>query len=443
MKRTSIYTAVLALSLAMALAGGGLACRTFRERLDALEEQAVLQHQRNVCGLEDAFAAEYDTRSGAGYLSSGADSVCARVGQAYTRGQWLILGSSTAAFALLREGDVAYSALPESVAAADVQQAAAATDGILLRGETLLLGGVLNTPYSYPVAVVTAADASEAFAARNRLLYSWLAVQAIITLAALVAAYHYERLQELNARQSRFVADLTHELKTPLTSLIGYADLLRGGTLDAERRRTAAEALYHESARLESLSQQLLALNGLQADRVAEGEAHAGPVQPENGSVQVQCYGCSYTGNIQTVSFLMYTVNAYKVTESGEMYSIDDETSIELMYLPGNGAFLQVSVLDNRLPTAESTPEEQVQAFLTQLDTTLDGSWEQTTTEDGLEYKHTSGVLRVVRYAPDEVDFALCVTLDPDVYGGLDTLSNVVIGPDGTIYTPGGEYGTF
>ena len=58
MKRTSMYTAVLALSLAMALAGGGLACRTFRERLDALEEQAVLQHQRNVCGLEDAFAAD-------------------------------------------------------------------------------------------------------------------------------------------------------------------------------------------------------------------------------------------------------------------------------------------------------------------------------------------------------------------------------------------------
>ena len=150
MKRTSMYTAVLALSLAMALAGGGLACRTFRERLDALEEQAVLQHQRNICGLEDAFAAEYDTQRSAGYLRNGADSVCARVGQAYTRGQWLILGSSTAAFALMREGDVAYSALPESVAAADVQQAAAATDGILLRGETLLLGGVLNTPTPWP-----------------------------------------------------------------------------------------------------------------------------------------------------------------------------------------------------------------------------------------------------------------------------------------------------
>ncbi len=194
------------------------------------------------------FAAEYDARSGAGYLSSGADSVCARVGQAYTRGQWLILGSSTAAFALLREGDVAYSALPESVAAADVQQAAAATDGILLRGETLLLGGVLNTtPTPWP-------------SSRRRMrprrsprgtgfLYSWLAVQAIITLAALVAAYHYERLQELNARQSRFVADLTHELKTPLTSLIGYADLLRAAARwmrnDGARRRRPSTMSPH------------------------------------------------------------------------------------------------------------------------------------------------------------------------------------------------------
>ena len=76
-------------------------------------------------------------------------------------------------------------------------------------------------------------------------------------------------MQELNARQSRFVADLTHELKTPLTSMIGYADLLRSGMLDDPRRRTAADAIYHESTRLESLSQQLLALQGLQKNGIA------------------------------------------------------------------------------------------------------------------------------------------------------------------------------
>ena len=66
MKRTSMYTAVLALSLAMALAGGGLACRTFRERLDALEDRRFCSTSAmSVAG--GRLAAEYDTRSGAGY----------------------------------------------------------------------------------------------------------------------------------------------------------------------------------------------------------------------------------------------------------------------------------------------------------------------------------------------------------------------------------------
>ena len=41
MKRKSMYTAVLALSLALGLAGGGLACSTIRELQDALEEHAL------------------------------------------------------------------------------------------------------------------------------------------------------------------------------------------------------------------------------------------------------------------------------------------------------------------------------------------------------------------------------------------------------------------
>ena len=48
-------------------------------------------------------------------------------------------------------------------------------------------------------------------------------LQAVLTLAALLMVHHTTALQQLNDRQSRFVADLTHELKTPLTSLIGYA----------------------------------------------------------------------------------------------------------------------------------------------------------------------------------------------------------------------------
>ena len=249
------FLCVAALALAMALAGGGLACRTFRERLAALEEQAVLQHQRSICGVEDAVAE---------VQKDGLGMVLPRAGLNYTRSQQLILGTSTADFALVQDGAAAYTTLPQDVAEADMLAAAADTQGMLLRGRYLLLGSELASGTGSPAVLVTAVDAADAFTARNTLLYGWLAVQAAVTAAALAAAWHYEKLQALNDRQSRFVADLTHELKTPLTSMIGYADLLRSAPLDESRRRAAADAIYHESTRLESLSQQLLALQGLQ-----------------------------------------------------------------------------------------------------------------------------------------------------------------------------------
>lgn len=253
---------VAALALAMALAGGGLACRTFRDRLAALEEQAVLQHQRSICGVEDAVAE---------VQKDGLGMVLPRAGLNYTRSQQLILGTSTAAFALVQDGAAAYTTLPQDVAEADMLAAAADTQGMLLRGRYLLLGSELAIGTGSPAVLVTAVDAADAFTSRNTLLYGWLAVQAAVTAAALAAAWHYEKLQALNDRQSRFVADLTHELKTPLTSMIGYADLLRSAPLDESRRRAAADAIYHESTRLESLSQQLLALQGLQTDGVTLG----------------------------------------------------------------------------------------------------------------------------------------------------------------------------
>lgn len=258
----SIRLALVLFSLALTLTGSALACRTFRDQLDALETQAMLQHQRTVCGVESDFTAAYAAARAA--ASTDNFTTPARIGDSYTRAQQLILGASTPAFALLRDGTVEYSNTGLSGAA--LQQAAADTDTILLRDRQLLLASVLNT--SRNIILVSAVDAAEAYTARDQLLLSWLAVQALVTLAALAAGWHYGKVQELNARQSRFVDDLTHELKTPLTSMIGYADLLRSGMLDDARRRTAADAIYHESTRLESLSQQLLALQGLQKNGI-------------------------------------------------------------------------------------------------------------------------------------------------------------------------------
>jgi len=72
-----------------------------------------------------------------------------------------------------------------------------------------------------------------------------------------------EKVAELerNARQKEeFVANFTHELKTPLTSIIGYADMLRSKECDRETIFRAASYIFSEGKRLESLSFKLLEL---------------------------------------------------------------------------------------------------------------------------------------------------------------------------------------
>lgn len=57
-----------------------------------------------------------------------------------------------------------------------------------------------------------------------------------------------------------------HELKTPMTSIIGFADLLRQGNMDESTRIMASEYIFSEGKRLERLSFKLLELLLLKKD---------------------------------------------------------------------------------------------------------------------------------------------------------------------------------
>ena len=67
-------------------------------------------------------------------------------------------------------------------------------------------------------------------------------------------------LEESVERQESFMAAFAHELKTPMTSIIGYSDLLRSGGLSDKDNRMAANFIYSEGRRLESLAVKLLEL---------------------------------------------------------------------------------------------------------------------------------------------------------------------------------------
>ena len=67
-------------------------------------------------------------------------------------------------------------------------------------------------------------------------------------------------LHQAVERQERFVGSFAHEMKTPMTSLIGYAELLQSGTLTPAEQTEAAGYVYSESKRLSNLSRKLLEL---------------------------------------------------------------------------------------------------------------------------------------------------------------------------------------
>lgn len=69
-----------------------------------------------------------------------------------------------------------------------------------------------------------------------------------------------KRLEEEVRRRDDFVAAFTHEIKTPMTAMLGYADLLRSRDIGQSAHEKAADYVYHETKRLEALSLKLLEL---------------------------------------------------------------------------------------------------------------------------------------------------------------------------------------
>ncbi|MCR2802877.1 HAMP domain-containing sensor histidine kinase [Paenibacillus soyae] len=82
-------------------------------------------------------------------------------------------------------------------------------------------------------------------------------------LQQLIRAFNQmiERLDRTFARQKQFVADASHELKTPLTVISSYAGMLkRWGRDDENVRDEAIDAIAKEATRLQNLTKSMLTL---------------------------------------------------------------------------------------------------------------------------------------------------------------------------------------
>ncbi len=73
-------------------------------------------------------------------------------------------------------------------------------------------------------------------------------------------------LEESERRKTLFMGNLTHELKTPMTAISGYAQTLLSTKISRENQEAALLYIYEECGRLERLSQKMMKLLELDQD---------------------------------------------------------------------------------------------------------------------------------------------------------------------------------
>lgn len=73
-----------------------------------------------------------------------------------------------------------------------------------------------------------------------------------------------EELQQSGENQKKFISNISHDFRSPLTSIKGYAEAMLDGTAPAEARDKYLNIIRTEAERLTSLTQNILITNSLQ-----------------------------------------------------------------------------------------------------------------------------------------------------------------------------------
>ena len=96
---------------------------------------------------------------------------------------------------------------------------------------------------------------------------------------ALAIFYDMTDLERLEQVRKDFVANVSHEMRTPLAAIVGYSEtLLDGGLEDSEHNRRFVDIIRNNAVRLNSIASDLLVLSEL--------ESGGNPGEPEKISVR-------------------------------------------------------------------------------------------------------------------------------------------------------------
>ena len=86
-------------------------------------------------------------------------------------------------------------------------------------------------------------------------------------IGTLAESFNYmaNSLEKAESQRSEFIANVSHELKTPMTTISGFAEGILDGTIPPERQKESLEIIVSETRRLSRLVRRMLDLSRLRA----------------------------------------------------------------------------------------------------------------------------------------------------------------------------------
>lgn len=188
--------------------------------------------------------------------------------------------------------------------------------------------------------------------------------------------------EEANRSKDEFLSTVSHELRTPLNAMLGWASMLRNGSLDEPRTRRAVEAIFNNATRQAHLIEELLDVSRIVAgrapldpDRLDLGDHVRGAVEAilplaEAKGVEVRVTtpsGVTVFADPRRLEqvFLNVLSNAVKFTPGGGHIAVDmtvDGDRVEVV-VRDTGAGIEASFLPHvfeRFRQADSTMARSV-----------------------------------------------------------------------------------
>ena len=140
------------------------------------------------------------------------------------------------------------------------------------------------------------------------------------------------QIEQEGERRERFVADFAHELKTPMTAIMGYSQMLRSYEMSESETKEAAHAIHSEAKRLENLARQMLDLYVYKNEKIELSPLSIPALcdqlnitlyplsQKHNVSLNIKPYEATVFANETLLLSLIYNLadNAFKASSAGD-----------------------------------------------------------------------------------------------------------------------------